>query len=80
MASPEAGRFYARSAAGDTAALLLRTFSVQVSTQPGTVRSHLVMEVAASVDQQMEAVMRLPVPRGAAVTDAVLWVNGKPMR
>ncbi len=80
VASPEAGRFYARSAGGDTGELLLRKFSVQVSTQPGTVRSHLVMEVAASVDQQMEAVMRLPVPRGAAVTDAVLWVNGKPMR
>src|SRR5688572_15586650 len=81
VVSREAGRFYARAAGGgDARALLLRKLSVQVSTQPGTVRSHLVMEVATSVDQQMEAVMRLPIPRGAAVTDAVLWVNDKPMR
>jgi TonB family protein len=38
------------------------------------------MEVASRADVQSEAVIRLPVPRGAAVTDAVLWVNDKPMR
>src|SRR4029079_19127516 len=38
------------------------------------------MEESTAVAGQSEALIRLPVPRGAAVTDAVLWVNGKPMR
>ena len=38
------------------------------------------MEVATAADGQSEAIIRLPVPRGAAVTDAVLWVNDRPMR
>ena len=38
------------------------------------------MEIATAAEGQSEAVIRMPVPRGAAVTDAVLWVNDKPMR
>ena len=77
----EAGaRFFARDTAGTEHELKLHKFAVDVTTQPGTVRSHLIMEVATPTDGQSEAVMRLPVPRGAAVTDAVLWVNDKPMR
>jgi len=44
------------------------------------VHSHLNVEIATLADGQSEAVLRLPVPRGAAVTNAVLWVNDKPMR
>ena len=59
---------------------MLKKLAVEVTTQPGMVRSHLVMEVASTGEGQAEAVMRLPVPRGAAVTNAVLWVNDRPMR
>ena len=38
------------------------------------------MEIATAAEGQSEAVIRMPVPRGAAVTDAVLWMNDKPMR
>jgi hypothetical protein len=74
-------RFFARGAgASDAHELLLRKLTVDVTTSPGTVHSHLSMEVATAAEGQSEAVLRLPVPRGAAVTDAVLWVNDKPMR
>ncbi len=72
--------FFARGTAGDKRELMLRKLAVAVTTQPGMVRSHLVMEVASTGEGQAEAVMRLPVPRGAAVTNAVLWVNDRPMR
>ena len=77
----EAGaRFFARDTAGAEHELRLHKLAVDVTTQPGTVRSHLSMEVATPADGQSEAIIRLPVPRGAAVTEAVLWVNDKPMR
>jgi hypothetical protein len=74
------GRFFARGASGDTQELRLHKLAVDVTSRPGTVRSHLSMEVATPADGQSEAIIRLPVPRGAAVTDAVLWVNDRPMR
>jgi TonB family protein len=74
------GRFLARGTAGDEHELKLHKLAVDVRTSPGTVHSHLTMEVATDADGQSEALIRLPVPRGAAVTDAVLWVNDKPMR
>lgn len=73
-------RFFARGTMGDTRELRLQKLTVDARTQPGTVRSHLTMEVATTAAGQSEAIIRLPVPRGAAVTDAVLWVNDKPMR
>ncbi|HEY7370669.1 MAG TPA: AgmX/PglI C-terminal domain-containing protein [Polyangia bacterium] len=77
----EAGaRFVARGAAGEEHELKLRALTVDVATQPGTVHSHLRMEIASTADGQSEALIRLPVPRGAAVTDAILWMNDKPMR
>jgi len=75
-----AARFFARGTSGDAHELQLRKLTVDVSTQPGTVHSHLNVEIATLADGQSEAVLRLPVPRGAAVTNAVLWVNDKPMR
>jgi TonB family protein len=74
------GRFFARGTAGDQRELKLQRFSVDVTPRPGTVLSHLGMEVSSPGDGQAEAIIRLPVPHGAAVTDAVLWVNDKPMR
>ncbi len=67
-------------AAGDAHELEAAQAVVDVTTQTGTVRSHLSMEIATAEEGQSEAVMRLHVPQGAAVTDAVLWVNDKPMR
>jgi TonB family protein len=74
------GRFVARGTAGDEHELKLNKLAVEVGTSPGTVHSHLTMEVATAAEGQSEALIRMPVPRGAAVTDAVLWVNDKPMR
>ena len=74
------GRFFARTAAGSEEELKLHKLAVNVSPRPGTVQSRLTMEVATAAEGQSEAVIRMPVPRGAAVTEAVLWVNDKPMR
>jgi TonB family protein len=74
------GRFLARGQSGDERELKLQRFTVDVTPRPGTVLSHLGMEVSSPGDGQAEAIIRLAVPVGAAVTDAVLWVNGKPMR
>jgi hypothetical protein len=76
---PAGGRFFARDRSGAPHELALRSFSVRASTHPGTVRSHVTMEVATSAAGQSEAVMRLAVPPGAAVTAAVLWIDGRPM-
>jgi hypothetical protein len=73
------GRFFARTDTGEERPLALRTLRVRAATRPGTVRSHLVMEIAGPRDARVEAVMRLLLPRGAAVTGAVLWVDGRPM-
>ncbi len=72
-------RFFARTDGGEERPLALRALTVQVTTRPGTVRSHLAMEIAGPPDRRVEAVMRLPVPRSAAVTRAVLWIDGRPM-
>jgi hypothetical protein len=73
------GRFFCRTDGGQVRELVLRKFAVGVTTRPGTVRSHLTMDVAGPTGERVEAVMRLAVPRGAAVTSAILWVNGRPM-
>ncbi|HLK88280.1 MAG TPA: TonB family protein [Polyangia bacterium] len=73
------GRFFCRTDRGAVRQLDLRKLVLGVTTGPGTVRSQLVMEVAGPAGERVEAVMRLPVPRGAAVTAARLWVNGQAM-
>jgi hypothetical protein len=78
-AGPSGGRFFCRTDAGFERALVLRRFSVQATIRPGTVRSHLTIELAGPANERVEAVMRLAVPRGAAVTSAVLWVAGRAM-
>jgi TonB family protein len=73
------GQFFCRTDGGETRELALRKLAVSLTTKPGTVRTHLTMEVAGPAQERVEAVMRLAVPRGAAVTGAILWVNGRPM-
>jgi len=81
VAGAEGGpRFFVRTAGGEERPLTLRQLSVQVTTKPGTVRSHLAMEIAGPpATEKAEAIVRLAIPRGAAVTGAVLWVDGHPM-
>src|SRR6185436_13729869 len=43
------GRFYARGPSGDDHELKLHRLTVDVTTRPGTVRSHLTMEIATAV-------------------------------
>ena len=73
------GHFFCRTDRGELRELALRKLAVSVTTKPGTVRTHLTMEIAGPARERVEAVMRLAVPEGAAVTGAVLWVNGRPM-
>jgi Vault protein inter-alpha-trypsin domain/von Willebrand factor type A domain len=77
--STDGPRFFVRTASGEERTLTLRQLAVQVTTRPGTVRSHLTMEIAGPpATEKAEAILRLAIPRGAAVTGAVLWVDGHP--
>jgi len=78
-ATTAGGRFFSRGAGGDEHPLIARRFSARVTTGAGTVRSHLVLELGTADDDQREAIVRLAMPPGAAVTGATLWVNGRPM-
>lgn len=73
------GQFFCRTDGGETRELVLHEFAVAATTRPGTVRSHVAIEMAGPPSQRVEAIIRLAVPRGAAVTSATLWVNGQPM-
>ncbi len=69
-------RFFARTTDGREQPLALRRLAAEVG--PG-VRSHLTMEVVGPPTlEKAEAVVRLAIPRGAALTGAVLWVDGHP--
>jgi hypothetical protein len=57
------GRFYCQTDRGQMRELALRKLAVRLTTRPGTVRSHLTMEVAGPADERVEAIMRLAVPR-----------------
>src|SRR3982750_4340999 len=59
------GRFFARAAAGDAHELKLQKLAVDVTTRPGTVHSRLTMEIASAAEGQSEALIRMPVARGA---------------
>ena len=74
------GQFFCRTDRGETRELVLRKLAVSVTTKPGTLRTRLAMEIAGPTGDRVEAVLRLAVPRGAAVTGATLWVNGRPMK
>jgi hypothetical protein len=55
--------------------LRLEDFVAQVTTGPQATRTHLWITMANPGEVQVEAVMRFPVPSGAAVTRAVLHVG-----
>lgn len=71
--------FFARDDRGGRRPLTLRQLGARITRGPGTLRTHLTIEIAGPDDVRVEAVMRLPIPRGAAVTGATLWVDGRPM-
>jgi hypothetical protein len=69
-------RFFARLPGSETQQeLRLDAFSVEVTTGVHAVRSRLDITVKNPGKDQVEAVMRLPIPPGAAVTRAVLYVG-----
>ena len=69
-------RFFARVQGGNgQQELKLEDFVVQVKTGAQATRTHLWITMANPGETQVEAVMRLPVPPGAAVTRAVLHVG-----
>ena len=72
------GRFFALTDGGEERPLALRQLTVSATMHPGTVRSHLLVEIAGPSVARVEAKMRLSLPRGAAVTRAVLWIDGRP--
>jgi hypothetical protein len=60
-------------------ALVLDKLTVDVTPGPQATRSHLAITVGNPGEGQVEAVLRLPIPPGAAVTRAVLHVAGRPV-
>lgn len=74
-------RFYARNpgASQEMDALELTSFTVRSTTSGASIRSHLDVEIHNTSKRQLEAVMRVPVPPGAAITKAVLYVGDTPM-
>jgi TonB family protein len=59
--------------------LALSSLALTITTAGQTVRSHLTMVVKNPTEAQVEAALRLPLPPGAAVSRAVLHVEGRPM-
>ena len=76
----EQAQFFARTqGTAEQLELQAELFTVQVHTGPQAVRTHLSITMNNPGQGQVEAVMRLPIPPGAAVTRAVLWVGNHPM-
>lgn len=73
-------QFYAhRPGVAEDLELWAQSFTVQVQTGPQAVHTHLSIVMKNPGLAQVEAAMRLPIPPGAAVTRAVLWVDDRPM-
>jgi len=76
----EQAQFFARTqGTAERLELQVASFAVQIHTGPQAVRTHLSITMKNPGQGQVEAVMRLPIPPGAAVTRAVLWVGNHPM-
>lgn len=75
------GRFYARlpGARNELDTLQVASFAVRATTSPGSIRTLIDVEIHSDHQRQTEAVMRLPIPPGAAITKSVLYVGSKPM-
>lgn len=60
--------------------LELEEFHVSIETSPGTIRTRIDAIIRNPLKAQRQARIRVPIPANAAVTEAVLFVAGKPMR
>ncbi len=77
----EQARFFARAAGTrDEAELELSAFDLAVHISGATARSRLAVGVRNPAPRDMEAVLRVPIPPGAAVTEAILYIDDQPMR
>lgn len=76
----EAAQFFARPADSWTEQdLLLADYTLDVRIATGVATATLDVSITNPAAAQAEAVIDLPIPPGAAVTDAILWVGDKPM-
>jgi TonB family protein len=78
---PELARalFFGRNAAEEELALECTSFTAEVVRDAAIARTIIAIEVEGGENAQVEAIMRIPVPVGAAVMRAVLDVEGTPM-
>ena len=73
-------QFFARTqGTAEQLELQAESFTAQVETGPQAIHTHLSITMKNPGNGRVEAVMRLPIPPGAAVTRAVLWVGNNPM-
>ncbi len=76
----KAAEFFSRPADSWTQNDLgLANYSLDVKVAEGIATSTLDVSVTNGTSAQAEAVIKLPIPPGAAVTGATLWVGDKPM-
>jgi TonB family protein len=73
-------RFCSRQPGGtEENPLAVSSMALTITTAGPTVRSHLKLVVKNPTPAQAEAALRMPIPPGAAVSRAVLHVDGRPM-
>jgi hypothetical protein len=58
--------------------LSIERFEVSVDPRGPAVGTRVDMEIGNPSEAQIEGVLRLPIPPGAAVVRASLWVDGRP--
>lgn len=77
-----AGHFYSHDVSRpfERERLELDEFHVSIETSPGTIRTRIDAIIRNPSKAQRQARIRVPIPANAAVTEAVLFVGGKPMR
>lgn len=75
------GRFFSRSARSwDEGELTLEDYTLQIEARNGIATLTLDVSIGNPTKEQAEAILRLPIPPGAAVTSARLWVKDEPVR
>lgn len=62
-----------------TKPLALTGFTVRATSSEAGIRSRLSIEIENTNKLDVEAVIRLPIPPGAAVTESILYVGDQPM-
>lgn len=78
----QTGHFYSHNVSKprERQRLELDEFHVSIETSPGTIRTRIDAIIRNPSKSQRQARIRVPIPANAAVTEAVLYVEGKPMR